>query len=83
MTCRTLEDFYHIDGHTFEKQYKERLSGYRDWEQLDHAEEWLLFPENIGPRLAIDESWVSRKSMGISKQFCNSEQEEFFVSNTP
>ena len=59
VTCRTLEDFYHIDGHTFEKQYKERLSGYRDWEQLDHAEEWLLFPENIGPRLVIDESSLS------------------------
>ncbi len=22
VTCRTLEDFYHIDGHIFEKQYK-------------------------------------------------------------
>ena len=59
MTCRTLEDFYHIDGHTFEKQYKEVLSGYRKWNQLSHAEEWLLFPENIGERLAIDESSLS------------------------
>lgn len=59
MTCHTLEDFYHIDGHTFEKQYKEVLSGFRQWDQLDHAEEWLLFPENIGPRLAIDESSLS------------------------
>ena len=59
MTCRTLEDFYHIDGHAFEKQYKEVLSGFREWDQLDHAEEWLLFPDNIGPRLAIDESSLS------------------------
>ena len=59
MTCRTLEDFYHIDGHTFEKQYKEVLSGFREWDQLDHAEEWLLFPDNTGPRLAIDESSLS------------------------
>lgn len=59
MTCHTLEDFYHIDGHTFEKQYKEVLSGFRQWDQLGHAEEWLLFPENIGPRLAIDESSLS------------------------
>ena len=56
VTCRTLEKFYHIDGHLFEKQYKEVLSGYREWEQLSHADEWLLFPENIGERLAIDES---------------------------
>ena len=59
VTCHTLEDFYHIDGHTFEKQYKETLSDFRHWDQLEHADEWLLFPENIGPRLAIDESSLS------------------------
>ncbi len=59
VTCRTLEEFYHINGHTFEKQYKEELSGYRDWDQLEHADRWLLFADNIGPRLAIDESSLS------------------------
>ena len=59
VTCHTLEEFYHIDGHTFEKQYKEVLSGFRQWEQLEHADEWLLFPDNIGPCLAIDESSLS------------------------
>lgn len=59
VTCRTLEEFYHIDGHSFEKQYKESLSGFREWDQFEHADEWLLFPDNIGPRLAIDESSLS------------------------
>jgi len=59
VTCHTLEDYYHIDGHTFEKQYKEVLSGFREWDQLEHADEWLLFPENIGSKLAIDESSLS------------------------
>ena len=59
VTCRTLEVFYHIDAHTFEKQYKETLRGFRNWGQLDHADTWLLFPENIGPNLAIDESSLS------------------------
>ena len=59
MTCRTLEDFYHIDAHTFEKQYKEVLSGYRRWSELAHADEWLVFPENIGENLAIDETSLS------------------------
>ena len=40
VTCRTLEEFYHIDGHTFEKQYKEVLSGFRYWDQLEHADDW-------------------------------------------
>ena len=59
VTCRTLEEYYHIDARTFEKQYKETLSDYRHWNQLEHADKWLLFPENIGPRLAIDESSLS------------------------
>ena len=59
MSCRTLDDFYHIDASTFEKQYKDVLSGYRNWEELSHAEEWLVFTENIGPNLAIDETSLS------------------------
>lgn len=59
MTCRTLEDYYHIDGHLFEKQYKEVLSGFRQWDQYSHADEWMLFPDNIGKHLAIDESALS------------------------
>jgi transposase len=59
VTCRTLDDFYHVDRRTFEKQYKEILSGYREWRDLDHADKWLLFPENIGPNVAIDESSLS------------------------
>ena len=66
VTCRTLEEYYHIDGHTFEKQYKETLSGFRDWEQLSYADDWILFPENLGPHLAIDESSLSNGVIWIS-----------------
>ena len=59
VTCHTLESFYHINAHTFEKQYKETLGGFRGWDQLGHADSWLLFPENTGPHLAIDESSLS------------------------
>ena len=59
MTCRTLEDFYYIDAHTFEKQYKEVLSDYRTWSELPHADKWLVFADNIGPNLAIDETSLS------------------------
>ena len=59
MTCRTLELYYHINAKSFDKQYKDMLSGYRTWSELDHADEWLVFPDNIGPRLAIDETSMS------------------------
>lgn len=59
MTSRTLEEFYHINARTFDKQYKEVLSGYRTWEPLKHADQWLVFPENFGPNMAIDETSLS------------------------
>lgn len=59
MTCRTLEEYYHVNAKTLDKQYKDVLSDYRAWSELDHADDWLVFPDNIGPRLAIDETSMS------------------------
>lgn len=58
-TSRSLENYYHINGDSFEKQYKELLSGYRTWSELSHADEWLVFPENIGESICIDETSIS------------------------
>ena len=55
-TSRSLDRYYHINGDTFEKLYKEKLSGYREWPELSHAEDWLVFPENIGGSVCIDET---------------------------
>jgi transposase len=43
----------------FEQQYKEYLSGFNTWDQKEHADKYLLFPENIGERLSIDELAVT------------------------
>lgn len=43
----------------FEKQYKYYLSDYPHWDQKDHADKWLLFPDNIGQKLSIDELSVT------------------------
>jgi transposase len=59
ITGHSLELFYGIDGDLFERQYKQHLSGYTSWEQKEHAEDWLLFPENIGTHLSIDETAFS------------------------
>jgi len=55
----SLEKFYQIDGNRFGQQYKEHLSDYNQWEQKQHAREWILFPDNIGPFLSIDETSLS------------------------
>lgn len=43
----------------FEKQYKNFLSGFREWKQLSHADRYMLFPENMGKHLSIDEVCLS------------------------
>ena len=52
----SLEKFYYINGDQLERQYKDHLSGYRTWSEREHAHEWLVFPENVGPRMSIDET---------------------------
>lgn len=62
ITGRSLEWFFDIDGDLFERQYKRHLSGYRQWKDTAeglHAEQWRVFPQNIGPHLSIDETSLS------------------------
>ena len=43
-----------------ERQYRNHLSDYLNWDQLVHAEDWLLFEKNIGAYICIDEVALSR-----------------------
>ena len=51
--------FYQLDGKLLEEQYVGHLSGFRQWDQFGHAQDWILFPDNIGPYLSIDETSLS------------------------
>ena len=35
------------------------MSDYKSWSAKEHADKWLLFAKNIGPRLCIDETSMS------------------------
>ena len=59
ISSNSLEKFFHINGDLLGQQYKEHLSDYDTWEQKGHAHEWILFPENMGPRLSLDETSLS------------------------
>ncbi|MEP4667726.1 MAG: transposase, partial [Cyclobacteriaceae bacterium] len=43
-----------------EEQYISHLSDYTSWDQLSHAEDHIVFSENIGPFLTIDETSLSQ-----------------------
>ena len=49
-----------MDGKLLEEQYAVHLSDYSSWDQLGHAEDYVVFPENIGEYLTIDETSLSQ-----------------------
>lgn len=50
---------YGVNGKYLLRQYRNHLSDFELWEQRSHAKEWLLFPENLGTHLSIDETSLS------------------------
>ena len=59
MSISTLAARNGLNGQTLRKQYKEKISDYRNWEQLEHAEEYMLFPNNFGDDMSLDETCLS------------------------
>ena len=55
----SIADAYGVKGKQLTSQYKGFISVYRQWDQLDHATEYVLFKQNIGPSLCIDETSLS------------------------
>ncbi|WP_074724792.1 ISAon1 family transposase [Flavobacterium frigoris] len=57
--CNAIASFYGVSGRNLQYQYKDYLSDFTAWKQKSHAKQWLVFPENIGKRLSIDETSLS------------------------
>jgi transposase len=49
-----------VNGKLLEEQYLMHLSNFSKWDQLDHSNDWILFPDNIGPYISIDETSLSQ-----------------------
>ena len=60
VSCKLLGLLFGVNGELLERQYRNHLSGYMSWNQLSHAEEWVLFEKNIGPYVGIDEVSLSQ-----------------------
>lgn len=54
-TMKNIASFYGINAQKLQKHYKHKVSGFKEWEQLSHAEDYLIYPENITSKLSIDE----------------------------
>lgn len=54
---------YQMDGRQLQQQYKNHISDYKDWDQREHATEWMLFEKNMGTHLSIDETALSNDEL--------------------
>lgn len=56
MTARSVGRNWGVDGRNLERAYKNHLSDFMQWDQREHASDWMLLPRNCGVRLSIDET---------------------------
>nr|WP_199287763.1 transposase [Tamlana carrageenivorans] len=55
-----MANLYGLDGKKLQRQYRDYLSEFKDWEYLKQSSKWLVYPQNIGKRLSIDEIALSQ-----------------------
>ncbi len=63
ISCHQLGQFYQMDGRQLQQQYKNHISDYPQWDQREHASEWMIFEKNMGTRLSIDETALSNDEL--------------------
>ncbi len=59
VSASSLGDYFKVNGKLLEEQYRDHLSNFHEWDQLEHACDWVLFPCNIGVYISIDETSLS------------------------
>ena len=76
-TISNIASYYGVKSKTLQRHYKHTVSGYKQWEQLPHAEDYLIYPDNITPQLSIDEvslskgelyTFVTNKNTGVKNK---------------
>ena len=58
--CHTIGSFYGVNGKKLQRQYRDHISDFKEWSSKSHAKDWLVFPENMGTHLSIDETALSQ-----------------------
>jgi len=60
ISAKSLGDYFQVNGKLLEEQYRDHLSNFHEWEQREHSNNWVLFQDNIGQYISIDETSLSQ-----------------------
>ena len=55
-----IASYYGVDSQKLQRHYKHEVSGFRQWAQLPHAGDYLIYPQNITDKVSIDEVSLSK-----------------------
>ena len=76
-TMTNIASYFQVSSDKLQRHYKHQVSGYKQWDQLSHADDYLIFPENITNHLSIDEvslskgelyTFVTNKNTGVKNK---------------
>ena len=76
-TMTNIASYFQVSSDKLQRHYKHQISGYKQWNQLSHADDYLIFPENITDKLSIDEvslskgelyTFVTNKNTGVKNK---------------
>lgn len=56
----TIAGYYKVKPDKLYRSYKKKISNFKTWDQKQHARDYLIYPQNISPHLAIDEVSLSK-----------------------
>ena len=59
-TMSNIASYFGVNSRKLQRHYKHKVSGFKQWNQLPHAEDYLIYPENITDKLSIDEVSLSK-----------------------
>lgn len=55
-----IASYFNVKSKTLQRHYKHKISGFKDWDQLPHSEDYLIYPQNVTTQLSIDEVSLSK-----------------------
>jgi len=76
-TISNIASYYNVKSKTLQRHYKYKVSGFKQWAQASHAEDYLIYPDNITNHLSIDEvslskgelyTFVTNKNTGVKNK---------------
>ena len=60
ISCKTLGEIFDLDGKLLQEQYIRHLSDFPSWYHIYGLKDYVVFPENIGEHLSLDETSISQ-----------------------